>query len=49
MAKAQLPPEFLDVVAHHLRPEQPVGPEGGRPRVGHPKPAQRWTRKPTDA
>ena len=35
MATAQLPPEFFDVVVHHLPPEQPVGPEGGRPRVGH--------------
>ena len=35
MATAQLPPEFFDVVVHPLPPEQPVGPEGGRPRVGH--------------
>ncbi len=35
MATAQLPPEFFDIVAHHLPPEQPVGPAGGRPRVGH--------------
>jgi transposase len=30
-----MPDEFYEVVAHHLPPEQPVGPEGGRPRVGH--------------
>ena len=30
-----MPDEFLEAVAHHLPPEQPVGPKGGRPRVGH--------------
>jgi transposase len=35
MAHAHLPDEFYDLVAHHLPPEQPVGPSGGRPRVGH--------------
>jgi transposase len=30
-----MPDEFYEVVAHHLPPEQPVGPTGGRPRVGH--------------
>jgi transposase len=30
-----MPDEFFDAVAHHLPPEQPVGPQGGRPRVGH--------------
>jgi transposase len=35
MAIAHMPPEFFDTVAHHLPPEQPVGPKGGRPRVGH--------------
>ena len=35
MAKAQMPQEFLDAIAHHLPPEPPVGPKGGRPRVGH--------------
>jgi transposase len=35
MAGAHMPDEFLDAVAHHLPPEQPVGPKGGRPRVGH--------------
>lgn len=36
MANARTPEEFFDIVSHHLPPEQPVGPEGGRPRVGHP-------------
>jgi transposase len=35
MATAQMPDEFFDAVAHHLPPEQPVGPKDGRPRVGH--------------
>jgi len=35
MASAHLPEEFFDTVAHHLPPEQPIGPKGGRPRVGH--------------
>ena len=35
MASAHMPDEFFDTVAHHLPPEQPVGPKGGRPRVGH--------------
>src|SRR3954466_16223049 len=35
MASAHMPDEFYDSVAHHLPPEQPVGPKGGRPRVGH--------------
>ena len=35
MATAHMPDEFFDTVAHHLPPEQPVGPKGGRPRVGH--------------
>ena len=35
MAAAHMPDEFFDLVAHHLPPEQPVGPRGGRPRVGH--------------
>ena len=35
MANAQMPDEFYDLVAHHLPPEQPVGPTGGRPRIGH--------------
>ncbi len=35
MAQARLPDEFYDLVSHHLPPERPVGPRGGRPRVGH--------------
>ena len=36
MATAQMPDEFDDLVAHHLPPEPPrVGPQGGRPWVGH--------------
>ena len=35
MATAHMPDDFYDLVAHHLPPEQPVGPRGGRPRVGH--------------
>ena len=35
MASAHMPDEFFETVAHHLPPEQPVGPKGGRPRVGH--------------
>jgi transposase len=35
MARAQMPDEFFDAVAHHLPPEKPIGPKGGRPRVGH--------------
>jgi transposase len=35
MANAQMPDEFYDIVSHHLPPERPVGPRGGRPRIGH--------------
>lgn len=35
MAQARMPDEFYDLVAHHLPPERPVGPRGGRPRVGN--------------
>jgi transposase len=35
MASAQMPDEFFDAVAHHLPPEAPVSPKGGRPRVAH--------------
>src|SRR5918993_4047452 len=35
MATAHMPAEFFDIVSHHLPPEQPVGPRGGRPRVAH--------------
>jgi transposase len=30
-----MPDEFYDLVAHHLPPEQPVGLQGGRPRIAH--------------
>ncbi len=35
MASAHMPDEFYDLVSHHLPPEQPVGPKGGRPRIAH--------------
>ena len=35
MANARMPEEFFEAVAHHLPLEQPVGPKGGRPRIGH--------------
>src|SRR4051794_33233885 len=35
MADARLPDGFYDLISHHLPPEQPVGPRGGRPRIGH--------------
>jgi transposase len=35
MAASTLPAGFYDTIAHHLPPEQPVGPRGGRPRVRH--------------
>lgn len=35
MARARMPDAFFDLVAHHLPPEQPVGPRGGRPPVSH--------------
>ena len=35
MAQSHMPDEFFELVSHHLPPEQPVGPKGGRPRVGH--------------
>lgn len=35
MATAHLPDEFYEIVRHHLPPEQPAGPRGGRPRVAH--------------
>ena len=35
MADARLPEEFYELVSHHLPPEQPVGPKGGRPRLAH--------------
>lgn len=35
MAQSRMPDAFYDLVSHHLPPEQPVGPKGGRPRIGH--------------
>lgn len=35
MASSRMPDAFYDLVSHHLPPEQPVGPKGGRPRIGH--------------
>jgi transposase len=35
MTATQLPDDFYDTVAHHLPPEEPVGPQGGRPRIRH--------------
>jgi transposase len=35
MATAQMPDAFYELVSHHLPPEQPVGPQGGRPSIGH--------------
>jgi transposase len=35
MAGARMTDEFFDIDAHHLPPEQPVGPERGRPWLGH--------------
>jgi len=33
MADSRMPEEFYEVVAHHLPPGEPVGPQGGRPRI----------------
>jgi transposase len=35
MACATMPDEFYEIVLHHLPPDQPVGPRGGRPRIGN--------------
>lgn len=35
MASSRMPTEFYDLATHHLPPEQPIGPRGGRPRVSH--------------
>ena len=35
MANAHMPQEFFDAVSRQLPAEPPVGPKGGRPRVGH--------------
>jgi hypothetical protein len=34
MASARMPEELFETVAHHLPPELPAGPKGGRPRIG---------------
>ena len=31
MATAHMPDEFFDAVAHHLPPEQPIGPRAAGP------------------
>jgi|SRR5579864_498137 len=33
MASSRMPEEFFPLVSHHLPPEQPVGPKGGRPPI----------------
>ena len=33
MATAHMPDRFYEIARHHLPPEQPAGPRGGRPRV----------------
>jgi len=35
MAIARMPEAFYDLAAHHLPPEQAVGPAGGRPTIDH--------------
>src|SRR4051794_16450208 len=35
MAIARMPDAFFDLAEHHLPPEQPVGPTGGRPSISH--------------
>jgi transposase len=35
LAAAHLPDAFYDLVSHHLPPERPVGPQGGRPPIAH--------------
>ncbi len=35
MAHARMPDGFFDIAVHHLPPDPPVGPAGGRPRVRH--------------
>jgi transposase len=35
MAHAQMPDTFFELAVHHLPPEQPVGPKGGRPSIDH--------------
>jgi hypothetical protein len=41
MAEARMPNEFYDLVSHHLPPEQPVGPKGGRPPRRQPNESSR--------
>ena len=33
MSEAQMPQEHYEIVAHHVPPEEPVGPDGGRPQI----------------
>jgi transposase len=35
MASACMPGEFFETASQHLPQESPIGPKGGRPRVGH--------------
>src|SRR5262245_10116555 len=35
MASSRMPDEFFELVSHHLPPEPTIGPQGGRPPVGH--------------
>lgn len=35
MATAHMPDNFYDIVQHHLPPEQPKGPQGGRPPIAN--------------
>ena len=35
MASTRMPEEFFQLVSHHLPPEQPVGPKGGRPPISN--------------
>lgn len=35
MADSRMPDGFFDELDAHLPPEQPIGPRGGRPRIGH--------------
>src|SRR3954467_188626 len=35
MAQARMPEAFFEIAAHHLPPEQAVGPAGGRPPTSH--------------
>ena len=35
MASCRMPEEFFEIVAHHLPPDEPVGPDGGRPPISN--------------